>query len=88
MEQFLAKARIYLLIMVFFASCFLGLLSEVSFPMLALRSVAITGIVGILSQLLLRYIIGVINAVPSPENEHFTDSMQTGENQVIGHKKE
>ncbi|SOH03077.1 hypothetical protein [Candidatus Kuenenia stuttgartiensis] len=44
MEQIFAQARIYLIVLVFFVSCFLGLNSKVSLPALALRSIIIAGI--------------------------------------------
>ncbi|MEK6737738.1 MAG: hypothetical protein AABY74_03625 [Planctomycetota bacterium] len=69
MEVLLAYVRVYLLIIVFFATCFLGFVSEVSLPMLAIRSVVITGIVGIVSSLLIKYIVSVINTVPLPSEE-------------------
>lgn len=69
MEVLLAYVRIYLLIIVFFATCFLGFVSEVSLPMLAIRSVVITGIVGIVSNLFIKYIVSVINTVPLPPEE-------------------
>ena len=70
MEVLLAYVRIYLLIIVFFATCFLGYVSEVSLPMLAIRSVVITGIVGIVSNLFIKYIVSVIKTVPlTPEEQ-------------------
>ncbi|MBI5307866.1 MAG: hypothetical protein HZB37_05955 [Planctomycetes bacterium] len=69
MEMLLAHARVYLLVIVFFATCFLGFMSEVSLPMLAIRSVVITGIVGIVSSLFVKYIVSVINTVPLPSEE-------------------
>ncbi len=69
MEVLLAYVRVYLLIIVFFATCFLGFVSEVSLPMLAIRSVVITGIVGIVSSLFIKYIVSVINTVPLPSEE-------------------
>ncbi|MBM4064113.1 MAG: hypothetical protein FJ266_00460 [Planctomycetes bacterium] len=59
MEELLARGRIYIIVIVFFSSCFLGLMSNVSLPMLALRSVVITIIVGILSSLFFKYIVSV-----------------------------
>ena len=77
MEVLLAYVRVYLLIIVFFATCFLGFVSEVSLPMLAIRSVVITGIVGIVSSLFIKYIVSVINTVPLPSEE------QTGINKPV-----
>ena len=45
---------------------FLGLMSNVSIPMLAIRSVVITIIVGILSSLFVKYIVSVTKTV-SPD---------------------
>ena len=59
MEELLARGRIYVIVIVFFSSCFLGLMSNVSIPMLAIRSVVITIIVGILSSLFVKYIVSV-----------------------------
>lgn len=69
MEMLLAHARVYLMVIVFFATCFLGLMAEVSFPMLAIRSVVITGIVGILSHLFVKYVISVAKMAPLPSEE-------------------
>ncbi|MDO8140171.1 MAG: hypothetical protein Q6358_01610 [Candidatus Brocadiales bacterium] len=66
MEELLARGRIYIIVIVFFSSCFLGLMSGVSLPMLAIRSVVITIIVGILSSLFVKYILGVAKTV-SPD---------------------
>ena len=72
MEMLLAHARIYLMVIVFFATCFLGLMAEVSFPILAIRSVAITSIVGIVSHLFVKYIISVTKTVPLSSEEPTT----------------
>lgn len=72
MEMLLAHARVYLMAIVFFATCFLGLMAEVSFPILAIRSVVITGIVGILSNLFFKYVISVTKTVPLPSEEQPT----------------
>ena len=66
MEELLARGRIYIIVIVFFSSCFLGLMSNVSIPMLAIRSVVITIIVGILSSLFVKYIVSVTKTV-SPD---------------------
>lgn len=66
MEELLARGRIYIIVIVFFSSCFLGLMSNVSIPMLAIRSVVITIIVGILSSLFVKYIVSVAKTV-SPD---------------------
>ena len=63
MVELLAKGRIYIIVIVFFSSCFLGLMSNVSIPMLAIRSVVITIIVGILSSLFVKYIVSVAKTV-------------------------
>lgn len=72
MEILLAHARIYLMVIVFFATCFLGLMAEVSFPILAIRSVAITSIVGIVSHLFVKYVISVTKTVPLSSEESTT----------------
>ncbi len=69
MEMLLAHARVYLLVIVFFATCFFGLVAEVSLPTLAIRSVVITGVVGIVSSLFVKYVVSVIKTVPLPEEE-------------------
>lgn len=69
MEMLLAHARVYLLVIVFFATCFLGLVAEVSLPTLAIRSVVITGVVGIVSSLFVKYVVSVIKTVPLPAEE-------------------
>lgn len=79
MEVLLAYVRIYLLIIVFFATCFLGFVSEVSLPMLAIRSVVVTGIVGIVSSLFIKYIVSVIDTVPLP----LPSEEQTGINKPV-----
>ena len=68
MENILAHARIYLMVIVFFSSCFMGLMSGVSLPTLALRSIVIVGIVGVLSHLFVRYIVSVSKTVSSTES--------------------
>lgn len=68
MENILAHARIYLMVIVFFSSCFMGLMSGVSLPMLAVRSLVIVGIVGVLSHLFVRYIVSVSKTVSSAES--------------------
>ena len=64
MEELLGRGRIYIMVMVFFSSCFLGLMSNVSIPMLAIRSVVITIIVGFISSLFVKYIVSVANTIP------------------------
>lgn len=88
MEQLLANARIYLMVIVFFSSCFLGLMAGVSFPMLALRSVVITAIVGILSQVFFKYITSVMNTASSEETDQTNNSMNSQEKHNTGKKKE
>ena len=63
MEELLARGRIYIIVIVFFSSCFLGFMSDVSIPMLAIRSVVITIIVGILCSLFVKYIVSVAKTV-------------------------
>lgn len=63
MEELLARGRIYVIVIVFFSSCFLGLMSGVSTPMLAIRSIVITIIVGVLSNLFVKYVSGVAKTV-------------------------
>ncbi len=77
MEVLLAYVRVYLLIIVFFATCFLGFMADVSLPMLAIRSIVITGVVGILSSLFIKYIVSVINTVSLPSEE------QTATNKTV-----
>lgn len=67
MENLLASARIYLMVIVFFSSCFLGIISGVSLPMLAIRSVVIVSIVGVLSHLFIKYIASIVKTVSSEE---------------------
>ncbi|MDN3513502.1 MAG: hypothetical protein NG747_03770 [Candidatus Brocadia sp.] len=67
MENLLASARLYLMVLVFFSSCFLGLMYGVSLPMLAIRSVVIVSIVGVLSHLFIKYIVSVAKTVQSEE---------------------
>ncbi len=70
MEYLLANARIYLMVIVFFSSCFIGLLSGVSLPMLAMRSIAITGIIGVFGHLFFKYIESVAKtALPEPQDQ-------------------
>jgi len=66
MVELLARGRLYIIVIVFFSSCFLGLMSNVSIPMLAVRSVVITIIVGILSSLFVKYIVSVAKTI-SPD---------------------
>ncbi len=67
MEHLLAHARVYLLVIVFFTSCFLGLTAGVSLPILAIRSIIITSIVAIFSHLFMKYIASVMRTVSSSE---------------------
>lgn len=73
MENYLALARIYLMVGVFFTSCFMGLMSGVSLPMLAVRSIVIVVIVGVLSHLFVRYIVSVSETVTSAESGQMQD---------------
>lgn len=75
MEHLLAQARIYLMVIVFFSSCFIGLMSGVSLPMLAVRSMVIVCIVGVLSHLFVRYIVSVSKTVSSAEFDQMHDSI-------------
>lgn len=68
MEQIFAQARIYLIILVFFVSCFLGLNSKVSLPALALRSIIIAGITGIISHFFIKYVLSVFSTATQKEN--------------------
>lgn len=67
MENLLASIRIYLMVVVFFSSCFLGIMSGVSLPMLAVRSIIIVGIVGVLSHLIIKYFVSIAKNVSSEE---------------------
>ncbi|TVM00211.1 MAG: hypothetical protein CV087_14685 [Candidatus Brocadia sp. WS118] len=87
MENNLAKARIYLMVVVFFSSCFMGLMSGVSMPMLAMRSLIIVCIIGILSNLFIRYIVNVSKTVSPTKSEQMQDSIhQKGEHIKDQHK--
>jgi hypothetical protein len=68
MENLLASGRIYLMVIVFFLSCFLGLMSGVSLPMLAIRSVVIVSIVGVLSRLFIKYIVSVAKTISTEDS--------------------
>ncbi|WP_347275051.1 hypothetical protein [Candidatus Kuenenia sp.] len=68
MEQIFAQARIYLIIFVFFVSCFIGLNSKVSLPALALRSIIIAGITGVISHFFLKYVLSVFTTATQKEN--------------------
>lgn len=67
MENLLASLRIYLMVIMFFSSCFLGMMSGVSLPILALRSIVIVSAVGVLSHLFIKYFVSVAKTVPSEE---------------------
>ncbi|MFN3531408.1 MAG: hypothetical protein ACK41Q_02680 [Candidatus Brocadia sp.] len=67
MENLLASVRIYLMVIVFFSSCFLGIMSGVSLPILAIRSIVIVSIVGLLSHLFIKYFVSVAKTVSSEE---------------------
>ena len=75
MEQLLASGRIYLMVIVFFSSCFLGLISNVSLPTLAMRSVAITVIVGILSSLFIKYFVSVAKTTSYDELDQTSNAV-------------
>lgn len=68
MENLLASARIYLMVIVFISTCILGLMSDVSLPMLAMRSIVIVSIVGVLSHLFIKYIVDVAETVSPAES--------------------
>jgi predicted nucleic acid binding AN1-type Zn finger protein len=84
MENDLAKVRIYLMVVVFFSSCFMGLMSGVSIPMLAMRSVIIVCIAGILSKLLIKYIVSVSNTASPKKSDQMNDSIP----QDVNHGKD
>lgn len=67
MENLLASVRIYLMVIVFFSACFLGIMSGVSLPMLAIRSIVIVSVVGVLSHLFIKYFVSVAKTVSSEE---------------------
>lgn len=67
MENMLAGVRIYLMVIVFLFSCILGLLSDVSLPILAFRSIVIVSVVGVLSHIFIKYIAGVAKTVTPAE---------------------
>lgn len=74
MENDLAKGRIYLMVIVFFSSCFMGWMSGVSMPMLAMRSMIAVCIIGVLSNLFIRYIVSVSKTVSSTKSDQMDDS--------------
>lgn len=84
MEELLARGRIYIIVIVFFSSCFLGLMSNVSIPMLAIRSVVITIIVGILSSLFIKYIVSVAKTVSSGGIGQAQESVSPKSDQTMG----
>lgn len=67
MENLLASVRIYLMVFVFFLSCFLGIMSGVSLHKLAIRSIVIVSIVGLLSHLFIKYFVSVAKTVSFEE---------------------
>ena len=87
MENDLAKARIYLMVIVFFSSCFMGLMSGVSMPMLAMRSMIVVCIIGILSNLFIKYIVSVSKAVSSTKSDQMDDSILKKAEQGKGQDK-
>ena len=84
MEELLARGRIYIIVIVFFSSCFLGLMSNVSIPMLAIRSVVITIIVGILSSLFVKYFVSVAKTVPPGGIDQTQKSVSPKTDQTMG----
>ncbi|MBM4055508.1 MAG: hypothetical protein FJ264_12770 [Planctomycetes bacterium] len=85
MEQVLARARIYFIIFVFFASCFLGLNAKVSLPTLAIRSIIIAGITGIISHFFLKYLLGVFaTAIQKHHGEDEAGQSATDELEMTG----
>lgn len=88
MEQVLARARIYLIILVFFTSCFLGLHSRVSLPTLAIRSVIIAGITGIISHFFLKYLLSVFTTALQKKNtEEETEQSEIDELNTNGNRE-
>jgi len=89
MEQIFASARIYLMVIVFFSSCLLGLNSKVSLPILALRSIIITGIVGVFSHFFFNYMISVLKSAMPEEKEQAGENtdQDTSKNIDTGNKK-
>jgi hypothetical protein len=83
MENLLASARIYLMVIVFFSSCIMGLMSDVSLPMLAMRSIVIVSIVGVLSHLFIKYIVGVAKTVLPSESSQTQHSVHQEIDHVI-----
>lgn len=67
MESLLVSIRIYLMVVVFFLVCFLGIMSGISLPILAIRSIVIVSVVGVLSHLLIKYFMSVAKTVSSEE---------------------
>ncbi|GJQ50588.1 hypothetical protein KsCSTR_35240 [Candidatus Kuenenia stuttgartiensis] len=87
MEQIFAQARIYLIVLVFFVSCFLGLNSKVSLPALALRSIIIAGITGIISHFFLKYILSVFTTDTQKEDtEDAPEQSQINEAETDGNR--
>lgn len=84
MENILAYGRIYLMVIVFFSASFLGLMADVSLPMLAIRSIVITGIVGILSHLFVKYIVSVTRTVSSEELDPLHNSVSPKVDRTTG----
>ncbi len=88
MERLLGGVRIYLMVFVFFLSCFLGIISGVSFPMLAIRSMIIVGIVGVLSRLFIKYFVSVAKTVSSEESQRPHNSvLQKADHTIDQNKK-
>ncbi len=87
LEELLGRGRIYIMVIVFFSSCFLGLMSNVSIPMLAIRSVVITIIVGILSSLFVKYIVSVAKTVPPDGIGQTQESVSPEIDQTRGQNK-
>lgn len=88
MDELLARGRIYCIVVVFFVSCFLGLMSNVSMPMLAIRSVVITIIVGVLSNIFVKYVSSVAKTVSPGEAGPAQGAALPRKNQPVGHKNQ
>ncbi|WP_169703140.1 hypothetical protein [Candidatus Kuenenia stuttgartiensis] len=70
-----------------FVSCFLGLNSKVSLPALALRSIIIAGITGIISHFFLKYILSVFTTDTQKEDtEDAPEQSQINEAETDGNR--
>lgn len=82
MENLLVGIRLYLMVIVFFASCFLGIMSGVSLPILAIRSIVIVSIVGVLSHVFIKYFVSVAKTVLSEVSDQSDNSALRKEDHV------